>query len=268
MNVFITGAGSGVGLALAKLLHSQGHLVCGTTRNPAAVAGAHFKLIAMEMKHPASVKTGYQEALTYLDNRIDVLVLNAGYGELGSVEDTPIEDYRDMMEVNYLSQVELVKAVLTAMRQRKSGYLLFTGSVVFELQFPFKAGYCATKSALSAFALSLAHEVAPFGIRTHLFEPGWIRSEFHNRLVPRTAASSVYYKALKPFLDFSSDQNIKLPNGEQAAAIMAKVLTTPAPLRIPIGPQTPKLKLLKRLLSDNQFQFLLRFMLRRKNQSS
>ncbi|HAO99908.1 MAG TPA: short-chain dehydrogenase/reductase [Fibrobacteres bacterium] len=264
-NVLITGASSGIGLATARLLASRGYRVVGTCRRPeTAPSIPGVQLIAMDQADPASVEQGFAHALKTLGH-IDVLINNAGSGELGAVEDTPLEDARRMFEVNYFSAVQLTRLCLPGMRERKSGAILQLGSIVFSLQFPFKAQYCASKAALSAFTLSLRYEMHPHGIRVHLFEPGWVRSEFHNRLKPVWREDSPYAARLKPFLDFSRDSDPKLPGGGEVAQIILKTLENPdSPVRIPVGSQARRFFIASRFLSHQMLDRLLRWKLSRK----
>ncbi len=218
----------------------------------------------MEQGDPASVERGFAEAVQRLGH-IDVIINNAGTGELGAVEDTPLEEAHRMFEVNYFSVVQLTKLCLPGMRERKSGAILQLGSIVFSLQFPFKAQYCASKAALSAFSLSLRHEVYPYGIRVHLFEPGWVRSEFHNRMQPVRLPDSPYASRLEPFLNFSRDTDPRIPNGEDVAQILLKTLENPkAPVRIAVGAEARKFFLVSRFLSHDMLDRILRWKLSRK----
>src|SRR5215217_1051539 len=113
--VFITGASSGIGLATARLLAARGYSVVGSCRDPEKFrarvddsAEADFPMIAMDQSDPVSVERGFEEA-TRLLGGVDVLVNNAGSGELGAVEDTPLEDARRLFEVNYFSAVRLTQ---------------------------------------------------------------------------------------------------------------------------------------------------------------
>ena len=264
-NVFVTGASSGIGLALVRLFAARGYNVVGTCRNPTAssrIPGVY--LIAMDQSDPASVEIGFAEALKFLGH-IDILVNNAGMGELGAVEDTPLEEARRLFEVNYFSAVQLTRLCLPGMRARRAGAILQLGSIVFSLQFPFKAQYCASKAALSAFSLSLRHEVFPYGIRVHLFEPGWVRSEFHRRMHPVTRENSPYAARLEPFLDFTRDSDPRIPDGEYAAGVILKTLENPkSPVRIPVGAQARRFFRINRLLSHQTLDRILRWKLARK----
>jgi NAD(P)-dependent dehydrogenase (short-subunit alcohol dehydrogenase family) len=264
-NVLITGASSGIGLAAAKLFAARGYEVVGTCRRPeAAPAIPGVALVSMDASDPASVEAGFAEATRRLGH-IDVLINNAGMGELGAVEDTPMEEARRLFEVNYFSTVRLTRLCLPGMRKRGGGAVLQLGSIVFSLQFPFKAQYCASKAALSAFSLSLRQEVFPHGIRVHLFEPGWVRSEFHRRMRPVLREGSPYAERLRPFLDFSRDEDPRIPDGEAVARVLLETLENPrAPARIAVGTEARRFFLVSRFLSHQMLDRLLRWKLSRK----
>ncbi|HKP96452.1 MAG TPA: SDR family oxidoreductase [Fibrobacteria bacterium] len=271
--VLLTGASSGIGLATAWLLSENGYRVAGTTRHPEAVrkrlesergAPLPFALIGMDLTDPASVERGFAEARSRL-GPIDVLINNAGQGELGAVEDTPLADSRALFEVNYFSAVRLVQLAVPAMRARGSGVVLNLGSIVHDLQFPFKAQYCASKSALTGFTLSLRYELHPHRIRVHILEPGWVRSEFHDRLRPVVKDGSPYAPRLKPFLDFTRDSDPRIPDGRAVAEIILSTLRNPkAPVRIAVGPEAKKFRIARRFLSNAMLDRLLLWKLSRK----
>lgn len=272
--VLVTGISSGIGLALARRLSAAGCRVVGTASNPEKTrekwksrgqfSSLPFHLVGMDLADPAAVETGFAAAREILGG-VDILVNNAGTGELGAVEDTPLEDARRLFEVNYFGPVTLIKKVLPEMRARGAGILVNLGSIVSDLQFPFKAQYCASKSALTAFSISLRHEVAPYGIRVHLIEPGWVRTEFHNRLAPVFRPETPYGDRLRPFLDFSSDRDPRLPDGEAVAALIERVIENPrAPVRLRPGRQAKGFRLLRHVLTDAMLDRLVRYKLGKK----
>ena len=263
--VFITGASSGIGLETARLLTANGYKVVGTCRHPDRVQPVpEFPLIAMDQSDPLSVERGFAEAQARLGT-IDILINNAGTGELGAVEDTPDAEARRLFEVNYFSAVQLTRLCLPAMRERGAGIIVQLGSIVFSLQFPFKAQYCASKAALSGFTLSLRHEVQPFGIRVHLLEPGWVRSEFHSRLQPVSPPGSAYAARLKPFLNYARDSDPRIPDGAYVARVILGTLVNPkTPVRIAVGADAKKFFLVSRFLSHNILDRLLGWKLSRK----
>jgi NAD(P)-dependent dehydrogenase (short-subunit alcohol dehydrogenase family) len=257
--VLLTGASSGIGLAAAYLLSEHGYQVVGTARDPRQVldrlksergAPAPFRLVRMDLADPASVESGFAEAQSLLGG-IDILINNAGQGELGAVEDTPLADSRALFEVNYFAVVRLAQLAVPAMRARGSGIIVNLGSIVHDLQFPFKAQYCASKSALTGFSLSLRYELHPHHIRVHILEPGWVRSDFHNRLKPVYKEGSPYAARLKPFLDFSRDSDPAIPDGRAVARVILDTIRNPkAPVRIPVGAEARKFRLARRFLSN------------------
>jgi short-subunit dehydrogenase len=271
--VLLTGASSGIGLATAYLLSERGYKVVGTARDPeevrqklASASGKElpFTLVKMDLSDPASVDQGYAAALEIL-GEVDVLINNAGQGELGAVEDTDLSDSRQLFEVNYFSVVHLIKKVIPGMRARASGVILNLGSIVHDLQFPFKAQYCASKSALTGFSLALRYELHPYHIRVHIFEPGWVRSEFHNRLRTMVKPGSLYAPRLKPFLDFSRDKDPAIPDGKAVAQVLLEVLENPsAPVRVAVGREAKKFRLVRRFLSNRMLDRMLLWKLSQK----
>ncbi len=271
--VLLTGAGSGIGLATAYLLAEHGYRVVGTARRPEEVrknlqleTGAElpFDLVEMDLSDPVSVDRGYALALDLLVG-VDVLINNAGQGELGAVEDTDLEDSRRLFEVNYFSVVKLVKHVLPGMRERGTGIILNLGSIVHDLQFPFKAQYCASKSALTGFSMALHYEVHAYNIRVHVLEPGWVRSAFHRRLKAVVKPGSPYTARLKPFLDFSRDSNPAIPDGKAVAEVLLEVLENPrATVRVAVGREAKKFRFVRRFLSNRMLDRLLLWKLSKK----
>ena len=273
---FITGASSGIGLAAALRLSKAGYAVVGTARNPDAAKATiekdlggplPFRLVALDLTNSDSLEMGFAQAISMLGG-IDILINNAGMGELGAVEDTPLMDSRRLFEVNYFGVVALVKLAVPGMRSRGQGVILNLGSIVHDLQFPFKAQYCASKSALTGFSLSLRYELHPHGIRVHILEPGWVRSEFHNRMRPAGGPNSVYVPRLKPFLDFSRDTDPRIPDGAAVAEVIQDVLENPkAPVRVPVGKEAKTFRLARRFLSNAMLDRLLLWKLAKKGQA-
>ncbi len=263
-SVLITGASSGIGLATARLLVERGYRVAGTCRHPDAISGAEFPLIAMDQSDPEAVERGFAQARALL-GPIDILINNAGSGELGAVEDTPAAFTRRLFEVNYFSAVQLTRLCLPEMRTRGAGVIVQLGSIVHSLQFPFKAQYCASKSALSGFTLALRHEVKPFGIRVHLLEPGWVRSAFHARLKPLTPPGSAYADRLRQFTDYARDSDPRVIDGEGVGRIILEALENPkAPVRIAVGADARKFFRVSRFLSHYLLDKILGWKLARK----
>lgn len=253
MKVFVTGASSGVGKATAELLHLKGCLVHGLATK-AKPLDCTWNWHRVDLSDPEQRQSLDQELLASMD----VLVLNAGLGELGSVEDTPLAQSRYLFEVNYWANVDLVKKVLPFWRQRGSGKLIVLGSIVTELHFPFKAQYSASKAALTAFLDSLRYEVEEYGIEIQVLEPGWIRSDFHNRLQPVQVNDSPYSDRYKPFLDFKNDANPKYPDGSSIAQLIWNLIQKGGAFRQAVGPDAKAFFLFGRALPYKVREWLVR----------
>jgi NAD(P)-dependent dehydrogenase (short-subunit alcohol dehydrogenase family) len=182
--ILVTGSSTGIGFATAVSLMRAGHDVFATMRNPAkspellalaATEGLPITAIPLDVDRDASVAAGVAHVLK-ARGRIDVLVNNAGVAQLGSVEATPLAQFRQVMETNYFGALRCMQAVLPGMRERKSGRIVNVTSVAGRLAFAGQSAYGASKFALEAVSEALAAEVKPFNIRVNLVEPGVIET--------------------------------------------------------------------------------------------
>jgi len=178
----VTGCSTGIGYATALRLAADGHTVVATMRNPDACdlgvvakeRGLDVEVRTLDVNDDASVQELFREVLT-TKGGVDVLVNNAGLGGNGGVvEETSIDEFRTIMETNFFGALRCTKAVLPSMRERERGCIVNVTSQAGRLAMPSMPAYCASKWALEAASESLAVEVAPFGIRVALIEPGMI----------------------------------------------------------------------------------------------
>jgi NAD(P)-dependent dehydrogenase (short-subunit alcohol dehydrogenase family) len=178
----ITGCSTGIGYSTALRLARDGHHVVATMRTPdasdlAAVAkeqGLDVDVRPLDVTDGPAVDDLFGDLLASLGS-VDVLVNNAGVGGGGGViEETDLDNYREVMETNFFGALRCMKAVLPSMRERGSGCIVNVTSQAGRLAMPSMSSYCASKWALEAASESLAIEVAPFGIRVALIEPGMI----------------------------------------------------------------------------------------------
>jgi NAD(P)-dependent dehydrogenase (short-subunit alcohol dehydrogenase family) len=180
---FITGVSSGFGRELAKAVIEKGDHVIATFRKAEQASlfsqqydGKGIGVI-MDVTNAKQIRSAIQEALQKFD-RIDVLVNNAGYGTIGAIEEFSMEEIRQQMETNFFGAVAVTKEILPLMREQGSGHIVQISS-----QSGFRASggfgvYNASKFALEGFSEALAQEVAPFGIKVTIVEPGPFRTEF------------------------------------------------------------------------------------------
>jgi len=178
---FVTGAGRGMGVDIVKAALAAGHAVVATGRNTAAVARAvgsanDLLVVKLDVTIPDDAKAAVAAALKHF-GRIDVLVNNAGNFYAGFFEEIPPEDFRAQVETNFFGTVNVTRAVLPVMRAQRQGLIVTissTGGVVGQA---FVSAYSAAKFAVEGWMESLTPEIAPFGIRTMLVEPGFFRTE-------------------------------------------------------------------------------------------
>src|SRR5881275_801929 len=178
---FVTGAGRGMGVDIVKAALAAGHAVVATGRNTDAVARAlgeadQLLVVNLDVTCPEDAKAAAAAAVERF-GRIDVLVNNAGNFYAGFFEEIPPEDFRAQIETNLFGPVNVTRAVLPVMRARRRGLIVTISSVAGISGQPFVSAYAAAKFGVEGWMESLAPEVAPFGIRTMLVEPGFFRTE-------------------------------------------------------------------------------------------
>src|SRR4051812_21547014 len=176
----VTGASSGIGAATAHRLRELGYDVFATARRTdrlATLAAGGIGTVAADLTDDDAVVALVDEVIGAA-GRIDVLVNNAGYGSYGSVEDVPLAEARRQFEVNVFALARLTQLVLPHMRQRRSGRIVNISSMGGRFHEPLGGWYHATKFAVEALSDSLRVDVAPFGIRVVVVQPGAIRTEW------------------------------------------------------------------------------------------
>ncbi len=178
---FITGAGRGMGVDIAKAALAAGHAVVATARNADSVTAAlgdHDDLLAvrLDVTDPAGAEAAVQGAVDRF-GRIDVLVNNAGNFNAGFFEEISPEDFRAQIETTLFGPVNVTRSVLPVMRGQRSGLVVTISSTAGIRGNVFCTAYAASKFGVEGFMESLTLEIAPFGLRTMLVEPGFFRTE-------------------------------------------------------------------------------------------
>jgi len=199
--VVITGCSSGLGRLVAMAFARRGDRVYATMRgrdrgrellDTAAAEGLVVRVLELDVTDDASVQRAVDQVLE-AEGRIDVLVNNAGLLHFGSVERLPDELMRSTFDTNVFGAVRMLRAVLPAMRLRRSGVIVNISSVAGRLPaVPIVWSYMASKHALSAMSDALALELEPFGIRVISIEPGWFRTDIVDKAWRPPAGDSPY----------------------------------------------------------------------------
>jgi NAD(P)-dependent dehydrogenase (short-subunit alcohol dehydrogenase family) len=178
---FITGAGRGMGVDIAKAALAAGNAVVATGRNIDTVSKAigqadDLLVVTLDITDPASAQAAVQAAVERF-GRIDVLINNAGNFIAGFFEEITPDDFRAQLETNLFGPLNVTRAVLPVMRSQRSGLVVTMSSTAGLVGGAFCTAYAASKFALEGWSESLTPEVAPFGVRTMLVEPGFFRTE-------------------------------------------------------------------------------------------
>ncbi|MHB1021340.1 MAG: oxidoreductase [Acidobacteriaceae bacterium] len=183
---FITGGSTGFGRLLAEQVLQAGERVIATARNVAQVGDleakypGQAKAVALDVTSPQQIASAVEQALAAF-GRVDVLVNNAGYGLCGGVEEASEEEPRKVIETNVFGLVNVTRAFLPHFRQQRSGHILNLSSIGGLIGSPGWSYYNLTKFAVEGFSEGLAGEMAPFGVKVTIIEPGPFRTDFLGR---------------------------------------------------------------------------------------
>jgi len=239
----VTGASSGFGRAIARAALSRGDTVVGTARRAerlddlireAPEGKAHA--LSLDLTDTEGIGRAVEEVLERF-GRIDVLVNNAGHGQVGAVEETTDEELRAIFEVHVFGPAALVRAVLPAMRERRSGAIVQVSSFGGQVAYPGFSAYCATKFALEGFSEALAAEVAPMGVKVLIVEPGAFRTGFSDGGLVESRAFPEYQATVGPTREMIKGIDGTQPGDptKAAEAILAALDAEDTPLRLPLG---------------------------------
>jgi NAD(P)-dependent dehydrogenase (short-subunit alcohol dehydrogenase family) len=237
---FVTGASSGFGLEISRQALRRGDAVVATARRPDAAAAAldaprdRLAVVPLDVTSEPAAKAAVERAVE-LFGRIDVLVNNAGRGLFGAVEETTLGDARALFEPNVFGVLAVTRSVLPVMRRQRSGRIVMMSSMG---GFSSGAGfgvYAASKFAVEAIGEALAEELAPFGVRVTIVQPGVFETGF---AVSSSERASEPVAAYAPAGDTVEQYDDGVPGGDPAAAAAAIVGLADQedpPLRLPLG---------------------------------
>ncbi|WP_448810502.1 oxidoreductase [Agromyces bauzanensis] len=186
----VTGASSGLGALTARLLAERGYRVAGAARRTDLVQQLPKVLpVPLDLTDPESI----ERAVAYVEQTfgpVEILVNNAGYGEFGAIEETPIDSARRQFDVNVFGLVRLTQRVIPSMRAAHAGRIVNVSSLAGEFSSPLGGWYHASKFALEALSDSLRAELRPFGIRVAVVQPGPVRTAWHEEAMQTLEATS------------------------------------------------------------------------------
>jgi NAD(P)-dependent dehydrogenase (short-subunit alcohol dehydrogenase family) len=238
----ITGSGRGLGRALAEAVLAADHEVIATARNPALLSGLierygeRVRAVPLDVTHEAAARDAVRSALDAF-GRLDVLVNNAGYGNLAAIEETTSQDFRSQIETNLFGVVNVTKAAIPVMRRQGAGRILQLSSIGGRVGPVGRGAYAAAKWGVEGFSEVLAKEVGPFGIKVTIVEPGGFRTDFagsSQTIVPPGPAYESTVGAVARFQREYDGAQPGDPNKAAAALLQVAQLDDP-PLRLLLG---------------------------------
>lgn len=223
---FVTGASKGLGLTLVKKLLSNGYRVAATSRNLISLqdqlgpTSDQFLPLSMDLTNNDNVKKAVDQCVLHF-GQIDVVVNNAGFGLIGTLEELSDQEVRDNFEVNVFGSLHVIRNVATYLRLQQSGYIFNIASIGgYSGGFAGFGVYCSTKFAVAGFTEALAEEMKEFGVHVSVVYPGYFRTNFLSGDSIKTAAEPIaaYASARASEQAHLNDINGNQPNDPVRAA--------------------------------------------------
>ncbi|HGM7028678.1 TPA: oxidoreductase [Serratia liquefaciens] len=238
----ITGSSRGLGQQLAQAVLAAGHRLVATARQPQQLQslveqyGEQVVTVALDVTDAVAAKRAVQTAIDSF-GRLDVVVNNAGYGNIAPVEDADEADFRAQVDTNFYGVFNVTRAALPVLRQQGSGHIIQISTIGARLGVPGLSAYHTAKWAVEGFSESLAKEIAPFGVKVTLVEPGGFRTDWAGSSMTIAPVSAAYQATLGPMLDYLQQHNGNQPGDPAKAAqvILQIAELDEPPLRLLLG---------------------------------
>ncbi len=202
--VVITGGSSGIGLATANIFAEKGYAVYELSRHGESTQ--KITHIDCDVTNESNVNRAIEQVVGE-QGRIDLLINNAGFGISGPIEFTQTSEAKKQFDVNFFGALNVVKAVLPHMREKREGRIIFTSSVAGVFSIPFQSFYSGCKSAINSLTLALANEVRPFNISVCALMPGDVSTSFTDNREKSIQGSEVYTKLEKSVKTMERDES-------------------------------------------------------------
>lgn len=264
----VTGSSSGIGYATSLLLARNRFHTYATMRNIEKSADIQeiankerlpLQVIQLDVNDDASIRNSIKR-VERENERIDVLVNNAGYGLVGAFEDLSVEEIKSQFETNFFGVIRLTQQVLPIMRKQKSGTIVNVSSGAGRIGFPGMSAYVSSKFALEGLSESMSYELEPFGIKVIIIEPGVIRTNFKKNSV--MSKKSLDNSSISPYssiiqkIDSSISSIIEhaTPPEDVAKAILHAITSNNPELRYLVGNDMIMMAETKKSMSDEDFR--------------
>jgi NAD(P)-dependent dehydrogenase (short-subunit alcohol dehydrogenase family) len=260
----ITGSSRGLGRAFVETALAAGDQVVATARNPAQLVdikdrhGDSVLTFGLNVTNEAQASEAVQAAIETF-GRLDVLVNNAGYGNVSPVEDTSLDEFREQIETNLFGVIIMTKAVLPYFRERRAGHVIQVTSIGGRVGPVGRAPYAAAKFGVEGFSESLYKEVGPLGVKVTIVEPGGFRTDFAGASTELREGGADYDATVGAAARFQRQYDGKQPGDptRAAAALLKIAAMSDPPLRLLLGSdayQAAEQSALSRLESDRKWR--------------
>jgi len=272
----VTGSSSGIGFETSLLLAKNGFFTYATMRNidkSDAIIDLKLKeklpleVLKLDVTNDKSVKEAIEKIINEQE-RIDVLVNNAGYALVGPLEELSIQEFKEQFETNLFGVIRVIQEILPIMRKQRHGTIVNISSLAGRIGFPLTSAYVSSKFALEGLSESIAYEVEQFGIKVILIEPGVIKTNFDKNLkiAKKASNNTTTNGSNSPYADITEKRiagfKPRFESGSssiEVAKVILKSVTSknpPSELRFMVGDDAFKLMEIRKNKSDKEFRKL------------
>lgn len=256
----VSGASRGLGRAITEAALTAGHRVVAGARTTSTLTDLavehpdHLTVVELDVTRDDHVRTAVSAAVNRF-GRLDVVVNNAGYANMGAIEDVDFADFRAQIDTNFLGVVRLTQAALPIMRSQRSGHIVQVSSVGARVVRPGLAAYQSAKWAVTGFSSVLAKEVAPLNVKVTVFEPGGMRTDWAGSSMRVDAVREEYATTVGAAIETSSSGHLGASDPAKVAALLLDVVEmVEPPARLLVGPDAYRYgtAAVRELLTDDQ----------------
>ncbi|SFZ94996.1 Short-chain dehydrogenase [Flaviramulus basaltis] len=257
--VLITGGSSGIGKSIGEFLNEKGFIVYGTSRNPDNYKNSKFPILALDVKKVETINETISEIIKK-ENRLDVVINNAGAGITGPIEEIPESEIKNNFDTNFFGPINVIKAALPQMRKQESGLIINITSIAGYMGLPYRGVYSASKGALELLTEAFRMELKDFNIKMTNVAPGDFATNIAAGRYHAPLLENSPYK--KPYGDTLELMNAHVDNGSNPnmmAEAVYKIINNPNPkVHYKVGEFMQKFSIvLKRILPDKVYEKLL-----------
>ncbi|GAA4281877.1 SDR family oxidoreductase [Gaetbulibacter aestuarii] len=257
--VLITGGSSGIGKSIGEFLKSKDFKVYGTSRSPENYKDSLFPILPLDVTDTMSIEKAVKRVIS-IEDRLDVLINNAGVGITGPIEETPEEEIKKHFETNFFGPINVIKAVLPQMRKQNSGLIINVTSIAGYMGLPFRGFYSASKGALELITEAFRMEIKAFNIHLTNVAPGDFATNIASgRYHAPVLEDSPYKTSYKNTLDLMNSHVDSGSDPKEMALAVYKIIQSKNPKgHYKVGDFLQKFSIvLKRILPDKVYEKML-----------